>query len=900
MSPNWISDWNVMTIRISREHPLFNFERLDILCPRIRHPSEMLWPFEFLKSFCCSISSVSIYYFLESDIRLQSYDHSNFSRASVFNFDYLYTLCPRIGYLTETLWPFEFLESICCSISSFSIYYVPESDIRVKCYDHSNFLRDSVVQFRASRYIISQNRTYVWKVMTIRISRKLPLFNFERLDILCPRIGHLTEKLWPFEFLESIRCSISSVLIYYVPESDIRVKCYDHLNFSRASVVQFRAIWYIMSPNQNSVQKVMTIQISLELPLFNFERLDILFPRIGHPCEKLWPFKFLESFRCSISSVSIYYVPESDIRVKCYDHSNFLRASVVQFRAFRYIMSPNRNSVQKVMTIQISLELPLFNFERLDILFPRIGHPREKLWPFEFLESFCCSISSVSIYYVPESDIRVKSYDHWNFSKASVVQFRASGYITSPNWTSGWKVMTIRISRDHPLFNFEHLDILCPRIRHPSEMLWPFEFLKSFCCSISSVLIYYVPKSEFRAKSYDHSDFSRASVVQFRASRYIISSNRTSVRKVMTIRISRELPLFNFVRLDILCPRIGHPSEKLKNIRISQVHPLFNFERLDILCPRIGHSSEMLWPFEFLESLPCSITSVYMTYVPQSDIRMKSYDHSNFSRASVVQFRESRYIMSPNRTSVWKIMTIRIYRELPLFNFVRLDILCPRIGHPSEKLKNIRISQEQPLFNFERLDILFPRIGHPSAKLWPFEFLESFGFQFRLSLYIMSPNWISDWNVMTIRISREHPLFNFERLDILCPRIRHPSEMLWPFEFLESFCCSISSVSIYYVPKSEFRAKTYDHSNFSSASVVQFRASRYIISSNRTSVRKVKKHSNFSRASVVQFRASRYIMSPNRTSGWNVMTIRISWELPLFNFELLDILYPKIGHMCEK
>ena len=51
-------------------------------------------------------------------------------------------------------------------------------------------------------------------------------------------------------------CSISSVSIYYVPESGIRVKSYDDLN-------------------------------SLELPLFNFKRLDLLCPRIGHPCEKL-------------------------------------------------------------------------------------------------------------------------------------------------------------------------------------------------------------------------------------------------------------------------------------------------------------------------------------------------------------------------------------------------------------------------------------------------------------------------------------------------------------------------------------------------------------------------------------------------------------------------------------
>jgi len=163
--------------------------------------------------------------------------------------------------------------------------YVPESNIRVKCYDHSNFSRASVVQFRASRYIMSQNRTFVWKLKTIRISRELSLFNFEHLDILCPRIGHPCENLWPFEFLESLCCSISSVSIYYVPESGIRVKCYDHLNFSRASVVQFRASRYIMSPNRTSVWKLITVRISPGLPLFNFERLDILCSWIGHPSE---------------------------------------------------------------------------------------------------------------------------------------------------------------------------------------------------------------------------------------------------------------------------------------------------------------------------------------------------------------------------------------------------------------------------------------------------------------------------------------------------------------------------------------------------------------------------------------------------------------------------------------
>ena len=165
----------------------------------------------------------------------------------------------------------------------------------MKGYEHLNFSRASVVKFRASRYITRIYRTSEWKVMTIWISRELPLLNFESLDILCALIRHSSEKLWEFEFLESFRRSISSVSIHYIAESDIRVKRYDHLN-------------------------------SRELLVINFEHLDILCTLIGHPCEKLWPFEFS-------------------------------RASVVQFRASRYILHLNRTS-------------------------------EWKLWPFEFLESF--------------------------------------------------------------------------------------------------------------------------------------------------------------------------------------------------------------------------------------------------------------------------------------------------------------------------------------------------------------------------------------------------------------------------------------------------------------------------------------------------------------------------------
>ena len=229
-----------------------------------------------------------------------------------------------------------------------------------------------------------------------------------------------------------------------------------------------------MSLNRTSLWKVMTIWISRELPLFNYERLVLLCDWIRPPCDLLWPFEYLESFRWSISSLSICDVLESDIWGKSFDHLNFFRASGFQFRASRCIMRLNRTYVWNVLSIWISRELPLFNFEHLDMWCAWIGHPSEKLLPFGYLESFHCSILSVSICDAPEFDIWVNSYDHLHFIRASVVQFRASWYVMRLNWTSEWKVMTIWISRELPLFNFECLDIWCVWIGHPSEKLWQF------------------------------------------------------------------------------------------------------------------------------------------------------------------------------------------------------------------------------------------------------------------------------------------------------------------------------------------------------------------------------------------------------------------------------------------
>jgi len=185
--------------------------------------------------------------------------------------------------------------------------------------------------------------------------------------------------------------------------------------------------------------------------------------------------------------------------------------------------------------------------------------PESKVMPFEFIKSFCCSISCVSIYHGPQWYTRVKSYDVW-------ISF---------------------------VFNFEHLDVLCAWIGHSGEKLWPFEFHESFYCSILNVSIHHGLQSYTRVKSY-------------------------------TIWICQELLLFNFLRLDILCVWIEHPSQKLCHLNLPRTS-VFNFERLEIIYAWIGHPSEKLWPFEFYESFYCSISNVSINHGPQSYTQVKSY-----------------------------------------------------------------------------------------------------------------------------------------------------------------------------------------------------------------------------------------------------------------------------------
>ena len=330
-----------MTLWISREPPLFIFERLDISCASHIYPSQKLWTFEFVES-----------------LRLQ---------------------------------------------------------------------------FRASRHIVRLNRRLERKVMTFWISRELPWFIFECLDISWASHIHPSQKLWPFEFAESFRVQFqaSRYIMHLNRTSEWKLA---HWNYSRAYAIHFLAAPYTMGLTHTPETKVIAVWSCRELA-------------------------------CSISSVLIKYVLESDIRVKCYDPLNFSRASVDHFWASRYIMALTHTPESKVMAVWIGWEL-------------------------------MSSILRVSIYYALESKIRVKSYDLLNFSRASMVHFRGSWKIMGLTHTHEYKVMAVWIFRE-------------------------------LSCSISRFSIYYEPELNILVKSYDHLNFSRASVVHFWVSRYIMGLTHT-------------------------------------------------------------------------------------------------------------------------------------------------------------------------------------------------------------------------------------------------------------------------------------------------------------------------------------------------------------------------------------
>ena len=152
---------------------------------------------------------------------------------------------------------------------------------------------------------------------------------------------------------------------------------------------------------------------------------------------------------------------------------NYLRASVVYFSSVSIYHGPHTYTRAKVMVVRISRKLPY-------------------------------SIFCVSRYYASESNIRLKSNDYLNYSRAFLVHFLASRYIMGLIHKLESKVMAVRICRD-------------------------------VLCSSSSVWIYFTPELDIQVKSNDHLNFSRASTFLFRASRYIMGLRHTPESKVMVV-----------------------------------------------------------------------------------------------------------------------------------------------------------------------------------------------------------------------------------------------------------------------------------------------------------------------------------------------------------------------------
>ena len=226
-------------------------------------------------------------------------------------------------------------------------------------------------QLRASRYIKGLNPTSELKVIFVWICYELAF-------------------------------SISSVLIYYGTQSNIRVKIYCRLHLLRASI-------------------------------FNFERLDILKDSTENPCSKLLWFEFATNFRFKFRA-SRYIT--GLILVKSYCRLSLLRASVFNFKRLDIL----RDSIEHPSKMLLSLEFShsfYIQFRTSRYITGLNGSSKLKVIVVWIFSQLLFSVSSDSIYYVTQSDIRLESYCRFNLLRAFV-------------------------------FNFEGLDILRDSIEYPS------------------------------------------------------------------------------------------------------------------------------------------------------------------------------------------------------------------------------------------------------------------------------------------------------------------------------------------------------------------------------------------------------------------------------------------------
>ena len=175
--------------------------------------------------------------------------------------------------------------------------------------------------------------------------------------------------------------------------------------------------------------------------VLNFQRLDKLWAAIGHPIQKIWPFKFAESFHFHVQKLINFGRP-SDIRVKRYGRLNLPRASV-------------------------------FKFKHLDISWEAIRHSSQNIWTFEFAQSF--RFQSLASQYITGDNctLESKDMDVWiwlelpfSISSVSIYNGRQSAI-----WVKRYGCLNLPRGS---IFNLKHLDTLLVANRHPNQdmTLW--------------------------------------------------------------------------------------------------------------------------------------------------------------------------------------------------------------------------------------------------------------------------------------------------------------------------------------------------------------------------------------------------------------------------------------------
>jgi len=212
-------------------------------------------------------------------------------------------------------------------------------------------------------------------------------------------------------------------MIYYGPQSDIRVKTLARQN----------------SPESSKL---------------NFERRDRLLALFGDPVEKLWSFVFAMGF--------IYFLRASKqiMTLDRASESNLMTVRICMGIPFQLLITmiyygPQSDNCVKSFARRNSPESSMLDFERRDRLPALFGDPAEKLRSFVFSMGFIsfliasdqimsldrASDSNVlavlicmgipfqlliaMIYYGPQSDIRVKTFSSRNSPEFSLLNFES-------------------------------------------------------------------------------------------------------------------------------------------------------------------------------------------------------------------------------------------------------------------------------------------------------------------------------------------------------------------------------------------------------------------------------------------------------------------------------------------